>query len=181
MLEDKLLIWKFNRGDRDALLGIYEKYKNDLVSLAAALLIDAGLAEDVVHDVFVTFIRSLPQFRLTGSLKSFLATCVANTARNRNRAERRRSCAGLDEAGTIEADAKSPEWGAIFGEESSRLTRAIGELPYEQREALLLRSHSGLKFKAIAVSQGVSASTVRGRYRYAVDKLRSALDGEVRK
>ncbi len=181
MLEDKLLIWKFNRGDRDVLLGIYEKYKNDLVSLAAALLIDAGLAEDVVHDVFVTFIRSLPQFRLTGSLKGFLATCVANSARNRNRAGRRRRCSGLDEAGTVEADSISPEYGAIFGEESSRLTRAIGELPYEQREVLLLRSHSGLKFKTIAVSQGVSVSTVRGRYRYAVDKLRSVLDGEVKK
>jgi len=181
MLEDKLLIWKFNRGDRDALLGIYEKYKNDLVSLAAALLIDVSSAEDVVHDVFVGFIRSSAQFRLTGSLKSFLATCVANSARNRNRAGRRRRCAGLDEAGTMEADSISPEWGAIFGEESSRLTRAIGELPYEQREVLLLRSHSGLKFKAIAVSQGVSVNTVRGRYRYAVDKLRSILDGEARK
>ena len=181
MLEDKLLIWKYNRGDRDVLLSIYEKYKNDLVSLAAALLIDAASAEDVVHDVFVTFISSLPKFRLTGSLKSFLATCVANNARNRNRSERRRRCAGLDEAGTIEDDSRCPEWDAIFGEESSLLTRAIGQLPYEQREVLLLRSHSGLKFKAIAVSQGVSVSTVRGRYRYAVGKLRSVLDGEVMK
>lgn len=181
MLEDKLLIWKYNRGDRDALLGIYQRYKNDLVSLAAALLIDAELAEDVVHDVFVNFIKSLPQFRLTGSLKSFLATCVANNARNRNRAQRRRRSAGLDEADTIEADSGSPLWDAIFGEESSRLTRAIGELPYEQREALLLRSHADLKFKTIAVSQGVSVNTVRGRYRYAVDKLRSILGGKVKK
>lgn len=181
MLEDKLLIWKFNRGNREVLRGIYEKYKDDLMSLAAALLIDVASAEDVVHDVFVTFIKSSPQFRLTGSLKSFLATCVANSARNRNRAGRRRRCTGLDRAGTIEADSISPEYGAIFGEESSRLTRAIGQLPYEQREVLLLRAHSGLKFKAIAVSQGVSVSTVRGRYRYAVDKLRSMLDGEARK
>ena len=181
MLEDKLLIWKFNRGNRDVLRAIYEKYKNDLVSLAAALLIDVASAEDVVHDVFVTFIKSSPQFRLTGSLKSFLATCVANSARNRNRAGRRRRCTGLDEAGTVVADSISPEYGAIFGEESCRLTRAIGELPYEQREVLLLRSHSGLKFKTIAVSQGVSVNTVRGRYRYAVDKLRSILNGEVRK
>ena len=58
MLEDKLLIWKFNRGSREALRSIYEKYKNDLVTLAAALLIDKNSAEDVVHDVFVTFIES---------------------------------------------------------------------------------------------------------------------------
>ena len=181
MLEDKLLIWKFNRGNRDVLRAIYEKYKNDLVSLAAALLIDVASAEDVVHDVFVTFIKSSPQFRLTGSLKSFLATCVANSARNRNRVARRRRCTGLDEAGTVAADSRSPEGSAIFGEESSRLTGALEQLPYEQREVLLLRSYSGLKFKTIAVSQGISVNTVRGRYRYAVDKLRSILNGEVRK
>jgi hypothetical protein len=37
MLEDKLLILKFNRGNREALRSIYEKYKDDLVTLAAAL------------------------------------------------------------------------------------------------------------------------------------------------
>ena len=56
MLQDKLLIWKFNRGDVDALRYIYEKYKDDLVTLAAALLTDVSSAEDVVHDVFVSFI-----------------------------------------------------------------------------------------------------------------------------
>ena len=57
MLEDKLLIWKFNRGDRGALRGVYEKYKDNLVTLAAALLTDVSSAEDVVHDVFLRFAR----------------------------------------------------------------------------------------------------------------------------
>jgi len=38
-----------------------------------------------------------------------------------------------------------------------------------------------MKFKAIAQQQKISINTVQGRYRYAVDKLRSMLDGEVRK
>lgn len=58
MLEDRLLILKFNRGDLGALRGVYEKYKDDLVTLAAALLTDVSSAEDVVHDVFVSFIES---------------------------------------------------------------------------------------------------------------------------
>jgi hypothetical protein len=70
MLEDKLLIWKFNRGNRNVLRGIYEKYKDDLVTLAAALLNDVSSAEDVVHEVFVSFIESSRKFRLTGTLKS---------------------------------------------------------------------------------------------------------------
>ena len=38
MLEDRILTWRFNHGQRQALRDIYEKYKNQLVTLAAALL-----------------------------------------------------------------------------------------------------------------------------------------------
>ena len=52
MLDDRLLIWRLKRGSRDALGRIYEKYENDLLTLAANLLPDAA-AEDVVQDVFI--------------------------------------------------------------------------------------------------------------------------------
>ncbi len=181
MLEDKLLIWKFNRGDRGALRGVYEKYKDDLVTLAAALLFDVSSAEDVVHDVFASFIESSGKFRLTGSLKGYLATCVANNARNRNKSKRRRNDAVSDEMNAAGADSSNPEFTAVFGEELKQLSQALGQLPYEQREVLILHSYSGMKFKTIAKQQGVSINTVQGRYRYALDKLRSMLNGEVKK
>ena len=37
-MEDKLLIWKLNHGSTDALCRIYEKYRDDLVRIAAGLL-----------------------------------------------------------------------------------------------------------------------------------------------
>ena len=181
MLEDKLLIWKFNRGNRDVLQGIYEKYKDDLVTLAAALLADVNSAEDVVHDVFVSFIESAEKFRLTGSLKGYLATCVANNARNRNKAKQRHRSIAMDEVNPAAADSSSPEFTAMFGEELRQLSLALGQLPYEQREVLILHSYSGMKFKVIARQQRISINTVQGRYRYALDKLRSMLDGEVKK
>lgn len=181
MLEDKLLIWKFNRGDLGALRGVYEKYKDDLVTLAAALLTDVSSAEDVVHDVFVSFIESSRKFRLTGSLKGYLATCVANNARNRNKSRRRRDGAVPDETNTAGPDSSNPEFATVFGEECRQLTRALEQLPYEQREVLILHSYSGMKFRTIAKQQRVSINTVQGRYRYALDKLRSMLNGEVGK
>ncbi|MGD2094324.1 MAG: RNA polymerase sigma factor [Phycisphaerales bacterium] len=181
MLEDKLLIWKFNRGNHDALLGIYEKYKDDLVTLAAALLNNVSSAEDIVHDVFVSFIKSSGKFRLTGSLKGYLATCVANKARNINKAGQRHHSIALDETGSDNTDSNSPEFSMIFGEDMSQLSQAIEQLPYEQREVLILHSYSGVKFRTIARRQNVSINTVQGRYRYAIDKLRSILNGEVKK
>jgi RNA polymerase sigma-70 factor (ECF subfamily) len=180
MLEDKLLIWKFNRGNRNVLRGIYEKYKDDLVTLAAALLNDVSSAEDVVHEVFVSFIESSRKFRLTGTLKGYLATCVANNARNKNKASQRRNNIALDQASPAVADSNSPEFHAMFGEELRQLSWALGRLPYEQREVLLLHTYNGMKFKAIARQQSVSINTVQGRYRYALDKLRSMLNGEIK-
>ncbi|HUW19350.1 MAG TPA: sigma factor [Sedimentisphaerales bacterium] len=58
MLEDKLIIREFNRGNRQALHRAYEKYKEDLMTLATALLYDKNAAEDVVQDVFVSLIKS---------------------------------------------------------------------------------------------------------------------------
>jgi RNA polymerase sigma factor (sigma-70 family) len=178
MLEDRYLILRFNRGDRGVLHRIYDKYKNDLVALAVALLMDVSSAEDVVHDVFISFLSSAGRFRLTGSLKGYLATCVANRARNVNKAAWRRHGAVLDSVPEMACDAPPPEQVAIFGEELGRLSEALRQLPYEQREVLLLRSRSGMRFAAIAEAQGVSINTVQGRYRYAVNKLRSILDSE---
>lgn len=178
MWEDRYLILRFNRGDRSVLHRLYDKYKDDLVSLAAALLLDVSLAEDVVHDVFVAFLGSAERFRLTGSLRGYLATCVANRARNVNKTAWRRHGTALDSVPEPVCAAQSPEQAAILGEQSRRLTEALQQLPYEQREVLLLRSHSGLRFAAIAQAQGVSINTVQGRYRYAVDKLKSVLDSE---
>jgi len=181
MLEDKLFIWKINRGNCSVLRGIYEKYKDDLVTLAAALLNDVSSAEDVVHDVFVSFIKSSHRFHLTGSLKGYLATCVANNARNKNKANKTHNNIASADAGPAPANANSPEFSAIFGEELRQLSWALGQLPYEQREVLILHTYSGLKFKAIAVQQNVSINTVQGRYRYALDKLRSMLNGEMKR
>lgn len=178
MLEDRLLILRFNRGDGRVLHRIYDKYKDDLVTLAAALLMDRGSAEDVVHDVFLSFLGSAGRFRLTGSLKGYLATCVANRARNVNKAGRRRHGAALEDAPDMPCHKPPPEQVAILGEESGRLAAALLQLPYEQREVLLLRSHSRMRFSAIAQTQGVSINTVQGRYRYAIEKLRALLDSE---
>jgi RNA polymerase sigma-70 factor (ECF subfamily) len=178
MLEDRILILRFNRGDKRVLHRIYDKYKDNLVTLAAALLTDVSLAHDVVHDVFISFLDSAGRFRLTGSLKGYLATCVANRARNVNKAARRHRGPALEEVPDPACEAPLPEQAAIFGEQLARLSGALLQLPYEQREVLLLRSHNGMRFAAIARMQGVSINTVQGRYRYAVDKLRSLLNPE---
>jgi len=145
-----------------------------------ALLNNASEAEDVVHDVFVSFAGSTEDFKLSGNLRSYLASCVLNRARDHIRGSRRHSVAAAG-ANSASSEPYGPEQSVISTEESARLNRAIAELPVEQREAVILHAKGEMKFKEIARLQGVSVNTVQGRYRYGLNKLRSILNGEVEK
>ena len=181
MLEDRLLVWKFKRGSKDAFCRIYDKYRDNLLKLALSLLNEADIAEDVLHDVFTSFIRNGRQFRLTGSLKGYLATCVANRARNENRSYQRRHNSGLNDKDSKALDSNRPDRWIICSDEFRRLNEALAQLPYDQREAVILRAQSGMKFRQIAESQHVPIKTVQSRYRAGLNKLRSLLNSEVTK
>ncbi len=178
MIEDELLKWKFKCGSRDALRCIYEKYLDRLLTLAMALLNDTGAAEDVVHDVFVSFAESADNFKLAGNLKSYLTTCVVNRARDRIRANRRQPMR-LDESESICSGLSGPDHAIVCSEKAQRLQHAIAQLPDEQRRVVALRLKGEMKFREIARLEGTSVNTVQGRYRYGLNKLRSMLNGEV--
>jgi RNA polymerase sigma-70 factor (ECF subfamily) len=179
-MEDKLLVWRCKRGSRDALARIYEKYKRDLLTLAITLSNDRSAAEDVVHDVFVGFVEAIEKFRLTGSLKGYLLTCVANRARNANKARHRHSV-GPDPLEPVSSATDEPPSSIVCNEEMQQLSGAMAQLPYDQREAIMLHFHAAMAFRTIAMQQGISVNTVKSRYRYGLDKLRSILDSESKK
>jgi RNA polymerase sigma-70 factor (ECF subfamily) len=179
MLEDKLLVWKFNRGDTDALRRIYEKYKDCLFKTAAALLYDKNGIEDVVHDVFVTFAKNVGNFKLSGSLKGYLAICVANRSRDKNRTFHRWQNNNLDKAEQERFHRNRPEDNVIGNELVTKLELAMAQLPLEQREIIILHLLSDMRFRQIAKSKGVSVNTIISRYRYGMEKLRSIFNGEM--
>jgi len=72
MLEDRRLLRRLRHGDKDALRLIYEKHEGDLLTLAGNLLHDPATAEDVVQDVFVALVRTVPRLRLRRTLRAFL-------------------------------------------------------------------------------------------------------------
>jgi len=179
MIEDRLLVWRFNRGDPAALCRIYEKYRDGLLKVAAALLNDRSGVEDVLHDVFVQFAQTTGRFHLKGSLKGYLSICVANRARDRNRAASRRAAAVPDEAMSCPVGVDGPEHTAMSRELVARLDAAMVELPDEQRETIILHLQGKLPFREIARLRETSINTAMSRYRYGLDKLRSILNGEL--
>ena len=179
MIEDKLLVFRFKQGSRTALQQIYTKYHGYLLTLATALLKDEIRAEDVVHDFFVGFAQSADRVKLRGSLKWYLAVCVANRAKDALRADRRQlECLenkGLPSPGRVE-----PESSVQRNEAMERVSAALNRIPYEQREVVVLHTRGGMTFTSIARHQKVSIKTSLSRYRYGLDKLRTLLNDEVR-
>jgi RNA polymerase sigma factor (sigma-70 family) len=178
MLEDKLLLWRFKRGSSEALERIYDKYETYLITVATALLNNTHAAEDVLHDFFISFIKSADQIKLNGNLKAYLATCVANLARNKIK-RRMIEPGAMDDGDTIASDAMPPDLLAIQEEETAILNQALSKLPYEQREVVVLHLQGNMKFTQIAKLGSTSVNTIRSRYRYGLDKLRSLLNSEV--
>lgn len=177
-MEDRWLILRFKRGSTDALCRIYEKYERAMLAVAFGLLNDHSAAQDVVHDIFVAFAQSAERLSLAGSLRSYLTTCTANLARDRHRTIRRHAkCA--DRIPTTGEEAPSPLHEVLRDEQLRQLSDALSQLPYEQREAVVLHLKAGMTFGAIARTQGLSINTVQSRYRYGIEKLRSMLNGEL--
>jgi len=181
MLEDKLLILRFKHGSSEALHRIYEKYRLYLLKLATALLHDVSAAEDVVQDVFIRFAQSAEILNIKESLKAYLRTCVVNGVRNKVRADQVRSYVELGQAGSIASVQNRADQWVILKEESMRVNNALIQIPFEQREVVVLHLHGGMKFREIARLQAVSTKTIQSRYRYGLDKLRSILNSEVEK
>ena len=177
-MEDKLLVLRCKRGSTEALGQIYEKYKTDMLVLAMALLNDKSAAEDVMHDVFLSFVMNIEKFGLTGSLKSYLLTCVANRARNFNKAKHQQSVEP-DQAEPVSSDSDEPR-AIMCNEQLQQLSSAMAQLPYDQREVIMLHFQAGMTFGSIGKSLGVSANTAKSRYRYGLEKLRSIFDNEAK-
>ncbi len=171
---DKQLLAAAKRGDKESMRVLYVAHKDHLYTLARALLRDQHLAEDVVHDVFVSFARALDDLQLRGSLRGYLSVSVCNKARDIIRSRVRRQ-GHLRRAGEPQKTGDSPESLLATQESIEHLRTALHELPLEQREVLLLRSRMGLTFREIGKQQQVGIETAKGRYRHGLNRLKKLL------
>jgi RNA polymerase sigma factor (sigma-70 family) len=179
MIEDRLLIFKCKRGSRAAFRRIYEKYESDLRTLAANLLDDKAAAEDIVQDVFLSLLKVVDKLELRKSLAGYLKTSVANRARDYLRKRQQQNIAVNDAEQVIPGN-DGPVRLVIQNEELQKLGFAMSQIPYEQRETIVLHLHGQMKFKTIAMLQNVSIKTAHTRYRAGLDGLKSILNSEVK-
>ncbi|HUU17697.1 MAG TPA: sigma-70 family RNA polymerase sigma factor [Sedimentisphaerales bacterium] len=174
MSEDQHLLRRLNRGDLDGLGCIYEKYKDDLLTIAMSVLFDVHAAEDCLHDVFVNFARISGDFHIHRSLKGYLIRCMINRAKNQLKKNQNLSACQIEEVGN-RTTFSNPLGQLIEHEESIQVFKALAKLPNEQHEVVVLYLYGEMKFKEIADLLDISINTVQSRYRYGIEKLKALL------
>lgn len=173
-MKDRRLVHRLYRGDVDALHELYHRYKDDLLTVAMALLGDPHAAEDCVHDVFVHFAGAPADLRANKSLRGYLMRCVANRAKNLLRRKRLQTVPAEDER-DFASEGDNPARRLVVSEESNRVFEALAKLPAEQREVITLHLHGQMRFREIADELNLSINTVQSRYRYGIEKLKALL------
>lgn len=166
-----------NGNDGNALGRVYRELKDDLYTAAYHLTGDSASAEDVLQDVFVALARDGAAARQARDLRAWLLVCCLNRARDLVRKRKRAPVAadGLD--GRFAAGV-GPGEAAERTEEAERIAAALGEIPAEQREVVVLRVYGRLKFREISELLDTSINTVQSRHRYALEALRARLAGK---
>jgi RNA polymerase sigma-70 factor (ECF subfamily) len=158
-----------------AIENLYDSYARSLFRYAYAITRSAEDAEDALQEVFSRIARDRKRPINSESIKSYLFTAVRNASYSILRSRHRRddlAHAWADDAHTVCPDAAD----CVIRSEVVRT--AFAAIPAEQREVLVLKIYEELSFKEIAAAVGVSINTVASRYRYAIEKLREALEAD---
>jgi RNA polymerase sigma-70 factor (ECF subfamily) len=154
---------------------LYEEHAQPLLAFLVYRTGNRPLAEDLLAD---TFERVLKARRRFDPRKASEKTWIYSIALNCLRDHARRSAA---ESRALEKTVPVPAGDAASGgfeavEEREGLTRALGTLSDEEREAIALRYGADLTVPEIARLSGEKLTTVEGRVYRALRKLRDELD-----
>jgi RNA polymerase sigma factor (sigma-70 family) len=152
----------------------------DAYALARWLARNDSDAQDIVQEACLRAFRGIAGFGDVNA-RGWLLSIVRNTAYTWLKKHRDPRVVAVDNVEEVEQSADwdagvaSPEAALIERADTARLEAAIGALPDEFRETLVLREIQGLDYRAIAEVTGVPIGTVMSRLARARRRLMAQL------
>jgi RNA polymerase sigma-70 factor, ECF subfamily len=169
-LDDAAAIRDCRRGESSAFRYLVERYQNQAMAHAMAILQNRSDAEDALQDALLDAYRALNRFDEQRSFYPWFYTILRN--RCLKLAARRSGQTASSEAVEILAGA------AADLENTQILGQALKRLPPESREILVLRHLDGLTYQELAERLGIPVGTVMSRLFYARKQLQTNLGGK---
>lgn len=187
---DEVLMMRFQGGDQSAFARLVRRHKTPVYNFILRSVRSREIAEDLVQDVFVKVVQNATEFKHEARFSTWAYTIARNVCIDHLRKAALRRHPSLDQTANNNSGEDGPTLGeriadshftasadrvAIGSELGQRITRAVEDLPPEQREVFLLREVANVPFKEIAEIVGVPENTTKSRMRYALERLQQAL------
>jgi RNA polymerase sigma-70 factor, ECF subfamily len=178
---------RLRAGEDTAYEELVRRYGHHLLAVARRLLRREEDAQDALQEGFMAAFKSLPQFRGTSSLSTWLHRIVLNAALMKLRSGSRRPEASIeewlpvfDETGhqvvPLSAWNVSAETALLDAEKRRRVRAAIESLPITYRSVLTLRDIEDLDTRTVADLLGITPMAVKLRLHRARQALRAKLE-----
>jgi len=178
---DESLVWRLRGGDTVAGEVLVKRYCQALMRYLQRLSGNDHVAEELHQQTWLSVLDHLDKFDAKsadrgGGFKAWLFRIATNKANDlwRSRGRERNAKEGLK----LVTDEEAPAAGQRIegSEQEQKLRRAIDLLPENQKQVLLLRYYSELKFVEIAEMLGCPLNTALGRMHKAMLKLKQLME-----
>ena len=150
---------------------LYREHATRMLRVAAVLLSDVAMAEDVVQEAYAALYSSWDRLRDRDAAVGYLHRSVVNGARSRLR----RRVVALRHQPLPPPDAESAEDTALAGLVGGPLVAALQALPRREREVVLLRHYLDLSERDTADALGLRPGSVKAYGSRGLASLRAAL------
>jgi len=177
--DERILIDRAVRGDTDALNSLAARYRPLVFRIARGILGDPDLAEDVAQDALVRLSAALLGLPNDAQLKPWLYRVTVNLCRDQLRRRIRQSKAISMDASLNDhhlATEDRSDYAVDVERARVAVTQAMGRLPADQREVLILRYVTGLSYAEIARTLATAQGTIASRVFRALKRLGEELD-----
>lgn len=180
---DEALLAAYAAGNAHAFAELYERHERPVYRYFLRQGAGPAVADDLLQETWMAVIRNAARFEPRARFTTWLYTVARSKMVDHWRAQD--GTLSLDEAANdpgdaplevAGSDADRPDVQALSRAEARAFVAAVEALPPAQREAFLLQAEGGLSLQEIAQVTDAAQETVKSRLRYAMTKLRSAME-----
>ncbi|MET9609330.1 RNA polymerase sigma factor [Streptomyces sp. NPDC006512] len=171
---DEPLIRAAQDGDCTSLTTVVMESQPHVRKFALSLCASPQDAEDAAQEALIILYRKIGTLRSTGALASWMFRIVRNECLRQVRLLVSRG--GEAPAGPETSAERSAEDAVLHRLEVERIAAAVGSLPRDQRQVLIMRDIQGLPGGTVARALGLSSAAMKSRLHRARAALRHALE-----